>query len=140
LFSIFKIDFKKKNYEIKIKYMSNEGSNEGSNESYKVVSTPIMSKDGEQICIFSTTKTEKEFYDDDKFSKIMNVKGRVMDSNKNLNKGQSIDGARYFDYDKTTNIIVIRVDDTNVPGFWLKIPIDLNHMYKWIKYNDDIDL
>ena len=120
--------------------MSNEGSNEGSNESYKVVSTPIMSKDGEQICIFSTTKTEKEFYDDDKFSKIMNVKGRVMDSNKNLNKGQSIDGARYFDYDKTTNIIVIRVDDTNVPGFWLKIPIDLNHMYKWIKYNDDIDL
>jgi len=120
--------------------MSNEKSNEKSNENYKVVSTPILSKDGEKICIFSTTKVEKEFYDDDKFSKIINVKGTVMDSDKKLNKNLTINRARYYDYDKTTNTVVIRVEDTNVPEFWLEIPIDLNHMYKWIKYNDDIDL
>lgn len=110
------------------------------NENYKVVSTPIMTKDGEEICIFSTTKVEKEFYDDDKFSKIKNVKGRVMDASQNLNKNQRINGARYYDYDRTTNTIVLKIDDSNVPGFWLEIPIDLDHMYKWIKYNDDVDL
>lgn len=110
------------------------------NENYKVVSTPIMSKDGEQICIFSTSKIEKEFYDDDKFSKIINVKRIVMDIDKNLKTYQSIDRARYYDYDKTTNSIVIRIDDTNAPGFWLEVPINLDHMFKWIKYNEDIDL
>lgn len=107
---------------------------------YKVISTPIMSKDGEQICIFKTTKIQKEVYDDDKFSKIINVKGRVMDAYKNLNKDKCIDSARYYDYDKTTNKIVIRIKDTNVPGFWLEVPIDIDHMFKWIKYNEDIDL
>lgn len=110
-----------------------------SNEHYKLISTPIISKeDGEQICIFNTTQKVKEIYDDDKFSKIVNVKGRFFEKDKVRNC--ILDDARYFDYDKKTNTVLIRIVDKNEPYFRIEIPINIDHIQKWIRYNDDIDL
>ena len=109
-----------------------------SNGHYKLISTPIISKDGEQICIFNTTQKVKEIYDDDKFSKIVNVKGRFTEKDKV--KNFILDDARYFDFDKKTNTVLIRIVEKNIPGFRIEIPINMDHIQKWIRYNDDIDL
>jgi hypothetical protein len=78
--------------------------------------------------------------EDQKFSKINDVKGRVMDQDNNINPRGIIDSAKFDCYNKDTNTVVIRIDDTNVPGFWLEIPLNLNQLQDWIKYNEDIDL
>ena len=108
------------------------------NAHYKLISTPIISKNGEQICIFNTTQDVKQIYDDDKFSKIENVKGRILETDKI--KNCVIEDARYFDYDKNTNTILIKIIQKNIPGFQIEIPINIDHMQRWIKYNEDIDL
>ena len=110
-----------------------------SNTHYKLIATPLISKDGEQICIFNTTQKVKEIYDDDKFSKIVNVKARFIEKDKV--KHFILDEARYFDFDKKTNTVLIRIAEKNIiPGFRIEIPINIDHMQKWIRYNDDIDL
>ena len=67
-------------------------------------------------------------YDKTELSKIKNVNGRVQD--KNINK---FDGARLLDFNQLTRNITIRVDDSNVPGFWLEINLSLDQMEKWLK-------
>ena len=108
-----------------------------SNAHYKLISTPIISKDGEQICIFNTTQKVREVYDDDKFSKIANVKARIFETG---NVKSCVLDVRYFDYDKITNTVLIRIIDKNILGFRIEIPVNIDHMQKWIRYNDDIDL
>ena len=72
-------------------------------------------------------------YDKTELSKIKNVKGRVQDYYKNINKFGKIDGARFVDFNQLTRNITIRVDDSNVPGFWLEINLSLDQMEKWLE-------
>ena len=73
------------------------------------------------------------FKEYEELSKIQNVKGRVQDGDKNLNKFGNINGARLQSFNETTKTLTIRVDDTNVPGFWMEIPLKLDQVEKWIK-------
>jgi len=75
------------------------------------------------------------FKEYDEVSKIQNVKGRVQDGDRNLNKFGIIDGARIQGFDESTKTLTIRVNDTNVPGFWMEIPLKLEQVEKWIKNN-----
>ena len=65
--------------------------------------------------------------------KIQNVKGRVEDGDRNLNKFGKIDGARFQSFDESTKTLTIRIDDSNVPGFWMEIPLKLDQVEKLIK-------
>jgi len=64
---------------------------------------------------------------------ITSVKGRVMDGDGNLNKFGNIDGARIQDYDHDTQTVKLRIDDSNVPGFWMEINIRFDEMAKWVE-------
>ena len=84
--------------------------------------------DQENDAEFFAFKDEKT-----ELSKIQNVNGRVQDGDKNLNKFGKIDGARLQNFDPETRTLTIRVDDTNVPGFWMEIPLKLDQVEKWLK-------
>jgi hypothetical protein len=64
-------------------------------------------------------------------STIKNVKGRIMSNNK-VNSFGVIDGARFQYYDEETKTVVIRVDHSEIPEFWMDIPIKLDQLQKWI--------
>ena len=64
---------------------------------------------------------------------ISQVKGRVMDGDGNINKFGVIDGARIQYYDHESNTIRLRIDDSNVPGFWIEFNISLNNLEKFVE-------
>ena len=61
---------------------------------------------------------------------ITSIKGRVMDGDGNLNKFGVIDSARIQYYDHT---VKLRIDDSNVPGFWMEISISFDKMSEWVE-------
>lgn len=81
---------------------------------------------------FFAHKNEFETVEFIRISKIKNVKGRVQDGDKNLNKFGKIDNARLKNFDPETKTLTIRVDDTNVPGFWVEIPLNLDQVEEWL--------
>jgi hypothetical protein len=64
---------------------------------------------------------------------ITSVKGRVMDGDGNLNKLGIIDKARIQFYDHDTQTVKLRIDDSNVPGFWMEINIRFDKMFQWVE-------
>lgn len=64
---------------------------------------------------------------------ITSVKGRVMDGDGKLNKFGILDGARIQHYDHDTHTVKLRIDDSNVPGFWMEISIRFDKMSEWIE-------
>jgi hypothetical protein len=72
------------------------------------------------------------FKDDPFLHNINNVRGHVMNDNGNSNILNIISNARFYSFDKYTETVTVLVDDYNVPGFWLKIPIKLFDINKWI--------
>jgi len=76
---------------------------------------------------------------------IVSAKGRVMDGYGNLNKLGVIDSVKLESFDPATNSIKMRIDDSNVPGFWMEINIRFVNLEKWVKKmkkmaeNDDYD-
>jgi hypothetical protein len=70
---------------------------------------------------------------------ISQAKGRVMDGDGNINKFGVIDGARIQYYDHESNTLRLRIDDSNVPGFWMEINISLDNLEKWLKPGKDVD-
>ena len=73
-------------------------------------------------------------------SKISNVKGRIIkygEENLTTNIGGCIDGARLLSYDKDTNKIIIRLDHSTIPSFWIEIPLDLSQISDWIDFEKE---
>ena len=70
---------------------------------------------------------------------ISQVKGRVMDGDGNINKFGVIDGARIQYYDHESNTLRLRIDDSNVPGFWMEININLDNLERWLKLEKDVN-
>ena len=64
---------------------------------------------------------------------ISSAKGRVMDGDGNLNKLGVIDSVKLESFDQETNSIKMRIDDSNVPGFWMEINIRFTNLEKWVK-------
>ena len=64
---------------------------------------------------------------------ISSVKGRVMDGDGNLNKFGVIDRVKLESFDPKTESIKMRIDDSNVPGFWMEINIRFVNLEKWVK-------
>lgn len=64
---------------------------------------------------------------------IQSIKGRVMDGDGNLNKFGIIDSGKLQNYDPETGIVKLRMDDSNVPGFWMEIDIKFENLEKWVK-------
>lgn len=64
---------------------------------------------------------------------IISAKGRVMDGDKNLNKLGIIDSVKLSSFDPKTDSIKVRIDDSNVPGFWMEINIRFEKLQKWIE-------
>jgi len=64
---------------------------------------------------------------------ISSAKGRVMDGDGNLNKFGVIDSVKLQSFDQETNSIKMRIDDSNVPGFWMEINIRFIKLEKWVK-------
>ena len=64
---------------------------------------------------------------------ISSAKGRVMDGDGNLNKFGVIDSVKLESFNPETNSINIRIDDSNVPGFWMEIHILFTNLEKWVK-------
>lgn len=72
-------------------------------------------------------------------SKISNVRGRIegkiiKDGEESIrtNTGGGINGVRLLSYDKDTNKIIIRLDHTTLPSFWIEIPLDLSQLSEWV--------
>jgi len=63
---------------------------------------------------------------------ISSAKGRVMDGDGNLNKFGVIDSVKLESFDTKTNSIKMRIDDSNVPGFWMEINIRFVNLQKWV--------
>ena len=63
---------------------------------------------------------------------ISSAKGRVMDGDGNLNKFGVIDSVKLESFDTKTNSIKMRIDDSNVPGFWMEINIRFVNLEKWV--------
>ena len=63
---------------------------------------------------------------------ISSAKGRVMDGDRNLNKFGVIDSVKLESFDPKTNSIKMRIDDSNVPGFWMEINIRFTNLEKWV--------
>ncbi len=63
---------------------------------------------------------------------ILSAKGRVMDGDGNLNKFGVIDSVKLESFDPKTNSIKMRIDDSNVPGFWMEINIRFVNLEKWV--------
>jgi len=63
---------------------------------------------------------------------ISSAKGRVMDGDGNLNKFGVIDSVKLESFDPETNSIKMRIDDSNVPGFWMEINIRFVNLEKWV--------
>ena len=63
---------------------------------------------------------------------IVSARGRVMDGDGNLNKFGIIDSVKLESFDPKTDSIKIRVDDSNVPGFWMEINIRFLNLEKWV--------
>ena len=63
---------------------------------------------------------------------IVSARGRVMDGDGNLNKFGVIDSVKLESFDPKTDSIKIRVDDSNVPGFWMEINIRFLNLEKWV--------
>lgn len=61
------------------------------------------------------------------------IKGRVMDGDGNLNKAGIINSGKLNSYDPETGIFKLRIDDSNVPGFWIEIDINFENLKKYIK-------
>lgn len=71
---------------------------------------------------------------------IKDVKGRVMDKDRNINTDINIDNARFSRYNKYMKIVNIRIEDSHVPGFWVQLTIELSKLYSFINtYFTDID-
>lgn len=73
-------------------------------------------------------------------SKISNVRGRIegriiKDGEETIrtNIGGVIDGVRLLSYDKDTNKIIIRLDHSTLPSFWIEIPLDLSELSEWVE-------
>jgi len=66
-------------------------------------------------------------------SVISSAKGRVMDGDGNLNKLGVIDSVKLESFDPKTNSIKMRIDDSNVPGFWMELNIRFTNLEKWVK-------
>jgi len=64
---------------------------------------------------------------------IKDVKGRVMDKDRNINTDINIDNAHFYSYNKYMKIVNIRIEDSHVPGFWVQLPIELSELYSFIK-------
>jgi len=64
---------------------------------------------------------------------ISSAKGRVMDGDGNLNKFGIIDSVKLESFDHETNSIKMRIDDSNVPGFWMEINIRFTNLEKWVR-------
>lgn len=64
---------------------------------------------------------------------ISSAKGRVMDGDGNLNKFGVIDSVKLESFDPETNSIKMRIDDSNVPGFWMELNIRFTNLEKWVK-------
>ncbi len=56
-----------------------------------------------------------------------------MDGDGNINKFGVIDGAKIQYYDHENNTIRLRIDDSNVPGFWIEFNISLNNLEKFVE-------
>jgi hypothetical protein len=63
---------------------------------------------------------------------ISSAKGSVMDGDGNLNKFGIIDSVKLESFDPETNSIKMRIDDSNVPGFWMEINIRFVNLEKWV--------
>ena len=63
---------------------------------------------------------------------IVSAKGRVMDGDGNINKFGVIDSVKLESFDPKTDSIKIRVDDSNVPGFWMEVNIRFLNLEKWV--------
>ena len=63
---------------------------------------------------------------------ISSAKGRVMDGDGNLNKFGVIDSVKLESFDPKTNSIKMRINDSNVPGFWMEINIRFVNLEKWV--------
>ncbi len=61
------------------------------------------------------------------------IKGRVMDGDGNLNKFGVIDSGKLESYDPETKTVKLRIDDSNVPGFWMEISIRFDKLEKWVE-------
>lgn len=66
-------------------------------------------------------------------SVITSVNGRVMDGDGNLNKFAVIDKAKLQSYDPDTQTVKLRIDDSNVPGFWMQINVRFDQLEKWVE-------
>jgi hypothetical protein len=64
---------------------------------------------------------------------ITSVHGRVMDGDGNLNKFGIIDRPTLQSYDPETQTVKLRLDDSNVPGFWMEINIKFEKLEKWVE-------
>jgi hypothetical protein len=63
---------------------------------------------------------------------IVSARGRVMDGDGNINKFGVIDSVKLESFDPKTDSIKIRVDDSNVPGFWMEVNIRFLNLEKWV--------
>jgi hypothetical protein len=63
---------------------------------------------------------------------IVSARGRVMDGDGNINKFGVIDSVKLESFDPKTDSIKIRVDDSNVPGFWMEVNIRFLNLDKWV--------
>ena len=46
--------------------------------------------------------------------------------------GNGINGARLLSYDPETRTVVVRVDDSRMPAFWLEVPISLDQLEAFV--------
>jgi|688.fasta_scaffold594058_2 hypothetical protein len=64
---------------------------------------------------------------------IISAKGRVMDGDNKINKFGIIDSVKLSSFDPKTDSITVRLDDSNVPGFWMEVNIRFEHLKKWVE-------
>ncbi len=67
-------------------------------------------------------------------SNFIEARGRITASNGNVNgPGNKLDGARLMSFDAETGIILIRVDCTQVPEFWLELELPFAQLGKFVE-------
>lgn len=64
------------------------------------------------------------------------IEGRVDDeqgvSRWVVNRGSKVDGARVVEYDSERDVILVRVDHSTIPAFWMELELPAAKLEAWL--------
>lgn len=63
---------------------------------------------------------------------LQGVRGRIHGHDGQVNKYSKVDSARLFSYDPETGTVMVRVDHSEIPEFWLEVPIKMDQLNAWV--------